>query len=191
MSTAVLFTTTNGLPFLVSEEDKEFVASQPWTALKVKGSSNYIMTLPRPRLMLHRLLLNAPEGIRVDHINGHPEDNRRSNLRLATDAQNARNRRKHSTMNGKPPVSQYKGVFQNCNNWKACIRVNRKNMYLGTYRMELEAALAYDDAALRHFGEFAKFNFPDGPPPDFIPEGRLVYNNSEAARLRNLAKEAA
>lgn len=106
---------------------------------------------------LHRFLL--PDVPIVDHINGDGLDNRRVNLRPATSQQNAANRRKQS--NNK---SGYKGVTQSKSKtrWSARIIVNQKFIGLGSYGSPIEAARAYDLAALHHFGEYARTNFPRG-----------------------------
>lgn len=91
----------------------------------------------------------------IDHVNGIKSDNRLINLREATGFQNQANR--------KPQVgcsSKYKGVswFKQTCKWEAYIEVNRKKIHLGHYHKEEEAALAYNRAALEHFGEYAKIN---------------------------------
>jgi len=103
---------------------------------------------------LHQLLLQPPKGFFVDHKNGNGLDNRRSNLRLATNSQNGANRRKLS-----PKTSAYKGVHRRENGkWRASIRVNKRLLHLGTFENEIDAAAAYNKAALLHFGEFAWLN---------------------------------
>jgi HNH endonuclease/AP2 domain len=107
-------------------------------------------------LWLHRYLLGAPDGLLVDHINHNPLDNRRSNLRLATPAENARNRKRTSKH-----ATGYKGVRQaSAGCWVARIVVERRETYLGAYGDPVRAALAYDQAARSLFGEFACCNFP-------------------------------
>lgn len=94
----------------------------------------------------------------VDHIDGDTLDNRRSNLRFATNAENSRNQRK--TRHARS--SQYKGVTRFRDKWMVQVIKDYKHMYLGLYRSEEEAARVYDAAALEHFGEFARLNFPTG-----------------------------
>jgi hypothetical protein len=107
----------------------------------------------------HRLAWFIYHGIwpkeQVDHINNVKDDNRIVNLREATGSENQANQ--------KPQVgcsSRYKGVYWNkqiCH-WRAKIKVNKKPIHLGCYDNEEEAALAYNKAALEHFGEYAKIN---------------------------------
>lgn len=94
----------------------------------------------------------------IDHINGNRLDNRIENLRHATSVENTRNRKKPNSCKNK---SQYKGVSpsKNPKKWRGRIKVNNKNIYLGSFDTEIEAALAYDKSAKELFGEFAKLNF--------------------------------
>lgn len=95
-----------------------------------------------------------PLTLQIDHINGDPADNRITNLRPATSAQNAKNIRKK-----KNTTSTYKGVswHKKSGKWQAQIRVDGRSIYLGYYDNELEAHLAYCAAAARLHGEFANF----------------------------------
>ncbi len=97
----------------------------------------------------------------IDHINGNALDNRRANLRIVTRAQNAKNRSKGS----KKCSSVYKGVCWHKYNkkWSAEIKSNHRQIHLGYFDDEIEAAKAYDEAAKKYHGEFACLNFP---PPD-------------------------
>jgi hypothetical protein len=93
----------------------------------------------------------------VDHINGNGLDNRRANLRLCTLVENNRNTQKRRGC-----VSEFKGVtYRPSRNkpWLAKVCVG-KTSYSRSLATELEAALAYDEMAKKHFGEFAKLNFP-------------------------------
>jgi hypothetical protein len=105
---------------------------------------------------LHREIIGAPAGMYVDHINHNGLDNRRANLRLATRFQNARNRPKTN----KATSSKYKGVSYRAGNdkWSATIFADGKNVHLGHFETEIEAARVYDDAAREHYGSFAALN---------------------------------
>ncbi len=96
--------------------------------------------------------MQPPEGYEVDHINHDGLDNRRCNLRLATRANNCHNQRSFKGS------SKYKGVWRVGEKWAACIRVDGRSKRLGTFVSEKEAALAYNQAAREHYGEFAKLN---------------------------------
>jgi hypothetical protein len=92
-----------------------------------------------------------------EHINFNKLDNRESNLRIATRSQNIAHRPKFNGC-----VSIYKGVsWQNDKQiWRARIAPNRKEIFLGTFKCEEDAAKAYDKAALKIYGKFAVLNFP-------------------------------
>ena len=95
----------------------------------------------------------------VDHINRNGLDNRKSNLRHATYSQNSWNQIKvyHPAYS-----SKFKGVSKNdSGKWVAHIATYRVSHYIGTFKTEIEAALAYDEKALQLHGEFAKINFPE------------------------------
>lgn len=101
-------------------------------------------------IRMHRLILNAPPNTVVDHINGNGLDNRKQNLRIATHKENIRNSRlAKNNRTGKIGVSKSK------NGWRARIMVDRKGIHLGTFKTIEDAALAYQSAALKYFGEFA------------------------------------
>lgn len=106
-------------------------------------------------LLMHRVILSADKGFHVDHINGDPLNNSKSNLRLANHAQNQQNSklRKNTT-------SKFKGVgwHKATRKWIAYIKVDYKHKHLGLFVDEKEAAQAYDAAALLYFGEFAATN---------------------------------
>ena len=104
-------------------------------------------------IKLHRLIMSAPDGMEVDHINLDKLDNRRCNLRLATAAQNQRNRPAYSTN-----TSGYKGVMwhKGANKWRARIVCGGKKHSLGLYESKELAYEAYCNAAKQMHGEFAR-----------------------------------
>jgi hypothetical protein len=106
-------------------------------------------------IRLHRFIMAAPEGMSVDHVNGDGLDNRRCNLRICTHTQNHQNRKSRVAS-----TSIYKGVYwwkhRQC--WIAKITVNGSPKTLGQYDNQEEAALAYNAAAIKYFGEFANPN---------------------------------
>ncbi len=107
---------------------------------------------------LHREIMNHPKGLLVDHKNRDGLDNRRANLRVATKSQNTCNRRKK-----KNATSRYFGVHFDKRHslWAANIKCRGKRIWLGYFDNEIDAAKAYDAAAKKYHGEFARLNFPD------------------------------
>ncbi len=121
------------------------------------------------RRLMHREIMDAGKGVIIDHINGNGLDNRKSNLRVCTHAENIRNQRR-SALNR----SGYKGVTVQGKRYSARIRVEGRQRHLGIFDTAVEAALAYDNAARRHFGEFASPNFADeAAGQKNLPEPRL------------------
>jgi hypothetical protein len=106
---------------------------------------------------LHREIISASEGLLVDHINGNSLDNRRANLRLATHAQNMHNRRKR-----KNTTSRFIGVYfdKERGKWVAQIKYQGERILLGRFDSEIDGARAYDEAAKKCRGEYARLNFP-------------------------------
>lgn len=111
------------------------------------------------RIFMHQSILPPPQNKIIDHINGNGLDNRRNNLRLCSFKENCHNRRV-----GLANSSGYKGVsFHKLNQkWQAQIETSkngfRKNNYLGLFDNIKDAAIAYNGAALKYFGNFAYLN---------------------------------
>jgi hypothetical protein len=112
---------------------------------------------------MHRILTQDLGDLNPDHINRDGLDNRKANLRAVTPPQNCANRRKHQRNNlGIIPTSKYKGVHwdKSRKKWLAAIYPGGNRKRLGYFADEAEAALAYDMAAYRIFGEYAYANSP-------------------------------
>jgi hypothetical protein len=110
-------------------------------------------------IYMHQEVIKVPKGMVVDHINHDGMDNREANLRAATYSQNLCNRKKRSGSK----YSKYKGVsWKKVNRkWVARIGFEKKEMHLGYFHTEIEAAKAYDRAAIKYHAEFASLNFPE------------------------------
>ena len=92
--------------------------------------------------------MKAPADLQVDHIDGNSLNNQKANLRLVTASQNARNKETCSILGAK-------GVTKNCSGYAANIWIDGKQKYLGTYPVKAVAEQVYQQAAARHFGEYA------------------------------------
>lgn len=140
---------------LVDDDDYERLKTFKWCSYRGLYAWRYTSTAEKAKrkaFYMHREVLHAPPGAHVDHINGNRLDNRKSNLRLATNSQNQGNRKPNKSKRG----SRYKGVYTS--GWIAAIQKNGRKHYIGTYATEIEAARAYNSAALEFFGAFAKLN---------------------------------
>lgn len=144
---------------LVDDEDFEELNKYKWCTYSGPWGCYAVRALPRSGgkhriVRMHRSILDAPDGIQVDHINHNTLDNRRENLRLCTNLENSRNR---ISIRGS---SRYKGVgwHKQRSKWRAYIKVNGKDISLGLFTKEVDAAVVYNNAAIEHFGEFANLN---------------------------------
>ena len=101
---------------------------------------------------LHRFIMDAPEDMFVDHINGNTYDNRKCNLRIVTHQQNMMNTKLRYNNSGA------KGVYHDkkYNNYKAKIKFNKKLIHLGTFDTLEEAIKARKEAEAKYFGEYAR-----------------------------------
>jgi hypothetical protein len=117
---------------------------------------DYFDSSTKSNVQMARLILDVPEGLLPDHINREKFDNRRCNLRLATKPQQTFNRpkyKKHKLTSG------FKGVsLGRYGKWCACITHGNKHYYLGSFDVEIEAAKAYNKAAVKLHGQFAAVN---------------------------------
>lgn len=125
---------------------------------------------------MHRLLMDAPDGTYVDHRNNDPLDNRRENLRLCTNAENQRNRGAASnSRSGLKGVSWHRQGAK----WQAQIEVNGRKIHLGLFQNYADASQAYDQAAIKHHGEFAQTNNLDPYGWSSTQFMRLVFATSK------------
>ena len=146
---------------LVDDADYPRVSRIEWRA-EPDGRTHYAISRDRKKIRMHRFVLRlGPSDPIVDHKNGRGLDNRRRNLRACGSTHNARNRQNASDK----LTSRCKGVDHQPNRdrpakWRARITVGNCVLFLGYFREEKDAALAYDKAARKHFRDFSAFNFP-------------------------------
>lgn len=167
---------TQGKVALVDDEDFDWLNKYKWYANE-SGNTYYAMRVitiqsqnknknikrKRKRILMHvetlkhKLERELKPHKETDHINNNGLDNRKCNLREVNSSQNKMNRKKQN----KKTSSIYKGIYwyKNKKKWHVRIMLNRKSICLGYFDDEKEAAITYDKAALKYFGEFARLNF--------------------------------
>lgn len=140
----------------IDDEDYQLISKYTWYINK--GCSTFYSGNNKVGRM-HRYIMNINDSsILIDHINGNGLDNRKENLRICDQKSNVRNSKKRlNTLNN------FKGVYFHKNSkrikkWQASIKVNYKKISLGYFEKEIDAAKAYNRAAKKYFGEFAKVN---------------------------------
>lgn len=146
---------SKGVFTLIDKEDLIYFVNRRWHPFKNRDKL-YVrgwIKDSKKKVLFHREILNAPPEKQVDHINGNTLDNRKCNLRLCNSTDNARNKSAY-----KSNTSGYKGVSKAGKKWIGHIGVNKKKLYLGVFSTKEEAALAYNEAAIKYHGEFAKLN---------------------------------
>lgn len=148
-----------GYKVLIDDEDYELVSKYTWHVddKKYMRSNVYVGYYKYNKIKMHRLIMGLENngGEIVDHISGDVLDNRKSNLRVCTHAENMQNRKKQ-----KNNTSGIKGVYWNIQKgkWMAYISVNRKQINLGCFDDINEAKKVHDEAAIKYHGEFARLN---------------------------------
>ena len=149
---------TQGKFAIVDAGDYEWLSQKKWHIAKGHTPKCYAAAYGKGRrtILMHRLIMEPPEGLVVDHIDGNGLNNRRGNLRVCTQRQNLWN---HP---GRGGASRFKGVSfdRKRGKWQVRIRVGGRHRHLGYFDDEIEAAFAYDLAAVELMGEFAYLNFP-------------------------------
>ena len=138
---------------IVDDEEFEYLNQWKWQAhYNRKGNTYYASgNINNRYCAMHRLILNAPKNLLVDHINHNTLDNRKKNLRLATKLENSHNRKRC-----KRNTSGYKGVTWSKlhNKWRSRICVESKRLHLGLFDTAEEAYIAYCNAAIEYHKDF-------------------------------------
>jgi hypothetical protein len=145
---------------LIDDADMSIVAPIKWRTqicrYKDREWTYAVSKVGKKLLYMHRLILNAQKEEVVDHINHDTLDNRRSNIRICTQRQNMQNSVRPSNN-----TSGFKGVFFDKKyGWRVQIRVDGRKKEIGHFQTAELAAQAYDEAARKYHGEFARLNIP-------------------------------
>jgi hypothetical protein len=159
---------SQGKVAFIDEADYPLIGHLKWSAAQaskglwyaVRGQSSHPEFPSYPQVKMHRVIMDAKIGEDIDHVDGDGLNNRRSNLRLCTPAENQHNRR-----GNKNSRSGFKGVCLTPNRreptgFGSYIWTGGRSIWLGTFRDPIEAAKKYDEAARELFGRFARVNFP-------------------------------
>jgi len=158
-----------GLHAYVDAADYEWLNQYCWQLY----AAGYVARLEKRKVVLmHREIMQPPEGMVVDHIDGNKANNCRVNLRVCTPPENQHNQAKR-----RGASSQFKGVGRDnrCGKYHARFTHNGIPMWLGYFDDEVEAARAYDYKAVQCCGPFARLNLPEEWPPERIQEVYAAY----------------
>jgi len=147
---------TQGKVAIVDDEDYEELSKHRWyygNGYAVRHATRE--SKKQPKIYMHIIIMGTESGLELDHISGDALDNRRENLRHVTHQQNL-----HNKAPNKRGSSQYKGVHwqKDRKRWHSCIMMDGKSVNLGRYKSEQDAAMAYNEAATKYFGEYARLN---------------------------------
>jgi hypothetical protein len=143
---------TQGKVTVVDDEDYEWLNQWKWHYAGGSALRNIVKNKKWKSIWMHRLIMNTPDDLYVDHINHNRLDNRKKNLRICTTGQNNRN-----SLKRKNNKSGYKGVYwkKQSKKWCAEIGINNERMYLGLFVDIKDAVNAYNRKAKELHGEFA------------------------------------
>jgi hypothetical protein len=153
---------TQGKFAIVDPDDYHRLSKYKWQTDSERRRTSYARRMAnldgkRKCVLMHREIIPVPDNMVVDHINHNGLDNRKANLRPATVAQNACNRR-HTK-----DAKKFKGLVwdKRRNKWHVRFGCNGKKIHVGYFDDQITAAHAYDQAAKKHHGQFAALNFDD------------------------------
>jgi hypothetical protein len=184
---------TRGKFAVVDDEDFDELSRYNWHCVTSKKSQTIYAARTATQaermsgapkfIKMHRQITMAPPRQRIDHKDGDGLNNRRDNLRFATHQQNMFNKSREQRSSAK-----YKGLARHSTGWISSIIVNDKAHHLGIFPTQWAAAIVYNTAALRYFGEFARLNaIPDRPDPDDKPLSRTRTKSSQYIGVKRMS----
>jgi len=151
---------TQGETAKVDDEDFEWLNSFKWCTHKNINNFYAIRSVrvngKKVSQKMNQLIMgDNPLKLMIDHRDGNGLNNQKSNLRFCTNQENQMNQRPQKNCS-----SVYKGVYwqKQKKRWRARIKINRKFTHIGYFKIEEDAARAYNAAAIKSFGEFAYLN---------------------------------
>lgn len=149
---------------LVDDDDYDYLVQYKWRRVKQKTcfyvSASVKIDGKFKTLIMHRLVMNAPKGTMIDHIDCNGLNNQKTNLRFASYVQNGMNRRPNKNR-------KYKGVTIQGERFCASITYNKQRIALGTFNNIDDAAQAYNEAAIKYHGSFARLNIIEKLPMQY------------------------
>ena len=149
----IYLSNNNGIA-LVDDEDYEMLIQYKWHNANGRAQTHIYINNKRTTKKIHNLLLKSPKGFEIDHIDGNPLNNQKNNLRIVTHQQNMMNRKIQNSS------SKFKGVSweKDSKKWRAYIRCENKQYYIGLFKTELDAAMAYNKRAIKLHNKYARLN---------------------------------
>ena len=153
---------TQGQFAKVDDEDYDYLMQWKWHAKFGHSVKSYYATrtgqkteghLWKKVIIMHRIIMNCPKYLEVDHVYHDTLDNRKSKLRICNHSQNTMNQQKRSDN-----ISGYRGVNSKHGKWCAQIQTSGKKIYLGMFNCKHEAAKAYNIASRMYHGRFGYQN---------------------------------
>jgi len=145
---------TQGYSAIIDDVDFDDISQYKWAYAHGYAVRSVTLRGKQERIPMHVQIIGKVDGLEIDHINGDRLDNRRCNLRNVTHAQNSYNSASNIG------TSRFKGVFRSKGTakWRAVITVDGIRHSLGYFATEIDASLAYNAAATKYFGEYARLN---------------------------------
>jgi hypothetical protein len=151
---------TRGAVAIVDREDYEELSRYKWFLRTIRGHSYAARRSKGKTILMHRVLMQPPAGMVVDHIDGNGLNNRRSNLRVCTQGQNGCNSRPRRNRTG------FRGVQERGpGKYGAGVKYKGKRYWAGVYDDPIEAAKARDNLARQLHGPYAWLNLPEAHDP--------------------------
>lgn len=139
--------------FEIDDQDLHYLIGYKYAAAERNGK--FYLANRETNQYFHRIIMGSPKGLYIDHIDGNPTNNKKSNLRVVTPSQNSYNQSK-----AKDTSSKFKGVcfYPKAKKYRAYINHEGKRINIGYFKTEVEAGNAYNEYAVKLFGVHARLN---------------------------------